>query len=147
MPGEHSSYGVGLTPLPRFRAGQDGRLPRTYLQVRGTTTFHAAATSSGSPRTPLGSTRGRARGSTKLRGKRATTVRRPRCGVFLVEKPARSGLNRRAQNAEVLLSRPIPRARSSALHVGSEVPRIFPSRQSVCGRSWNSVVILNVCAG
>jgi hypothetical protein len=82
----------------------------------------------GRTRTPLGSARQCEKGP-PLRGKRATTVRRPRCGVFLVEMPARSGLNRRAQDAEVLLSRPIPRAIRSALHVGSEVPRIFPGRQ------------------
>jgi hypothetical protein len=82
MPGEHSSYWVGLTPLPRFRAAQDGRLPRTYLQVRGTTTIHAAATSSGLPRTPLRAPRVGVQGP-PLRGERGTSKRRPRCGCFL----------------------------------------------------------------
>ena len=91
MPGEHSSYRVGLTPLPRFRAGQDGRLPRTYLQVRGTTTFHAAATSSGSPRTPLGSTRQRARRSTVPWQTRDDSAQASVRGVFLLKCPHEAG--------------------------------------------------------
>src|SRR5258706_8991732 len=90
MPGEHSSYWVGLTPLPRFRAEQDGRLPRTYLRVRGTTSIHAAATSSGLPRTPLRALRVGVQGP-PLRGERGTSSAGLGAGCFLLKSPPEAG--------------------------------------------------------
>ena len=88
--------------IARVRTG----LPRTNLRFRGTTTNHAAVTSSGSPRTPLGSRLTRL-GCHQLRGKRDSKSASLGAGCFLMQGLGPIGP---VQSAGVLPNRIIPRA-------------------------------------